>query len=180
MFYETGFANTNVGGKFYWYDMFTAIDKFINESFEVQTPKSKVDILDSADKVIKDHDWLVNSRPPSITDNEVSIQRRPSAFAPFRGIGTVKFTFSQNLEETNIKCDIYPYNNSFSYVIILGVGLMTIWTLLGLLFSTNNKNSLLILGLGWIVAIFLTYISVLTNKKSLRDYSTTIIKELTK
>jgi len=160
--------------------MFTIINNYINESFEVQTPKAKDDILHSADKVIRGYDWLVNSKPPSITDNQVSIQRRPSAFAPFRGIGTIKLTISQNLEKTSIKCDIYPYDNSFPYIIIFGIGLMTTWTVGDLLISTNNKNSLLILGLGWTAAIFLTYISVLTNKKRLRDYSTTIIKELTK
>jgi hypothetical protein len=160
--------------------MFTTINEYINESFEVQTPKTKGDILDSADKVIKDHDWLVNSKPPLITDNQVSIQRRPSAFAPFRGIGTVKLTISQNLENTNIKCDIYPYDNYFPYIIILGIGLLTTWTVGGLLISTNHKNLLLILGLGWTAAILFTYISLLTNKKKLKNYSTSIIKELTK
>ena len=159
--------------------MFTTINKYINESFEVQTPKTKGDILDSADKVIRDYDWIVTSEAPLIRDNEVTIHRKPSAFAPFRPIGMVRFTVSQNLEKTNIKCDIYPYNNSFPYIIVVGIGLMTIWTVVGLIISTSY-NSLLILGLGWTAAIFLTYISVLTNKKRLRDYSTTIIKELTK
>jgi|GEM_PF-5925225 len=159
--------------------MFATINKYVNGSFEVQTPKTRRDILNSADKVIRDHDWLVTSKPPLITDNEVRIQRAPSAFAPFRGIGTVKFIVSQNLEKTNIKCDIYPYNNSFPYIIVLGIGLMTTWTFAGLLISTS-KNSFLVLGLGWVLAIVSTYASMLTNKRRLKDYATTIIGKLVK
>jgi hypothetical protein len=160
--------------------MFTTINNYINDSFEVLTTKSKSYILDSADKVIRDPDWLGRSKPPTITDNEISIQRIPTAFNPFKGIGTVRLTISPDSENTKIKCDIYPWNNSFSDIIIVGVGLMTAWTFAGLIIVSTNWDSLVIIGLCWILAIFFTYISVLTNKKILRDYSKTIIKELTK
>lgn len=161
--------------------MFTKIDRYVNESFEILTSKRRDEILDSANKLTSDYDRYNKSKFVVITNNQINIQSRPSTLAPFRGVGKIKLTISQNLDKTIIKCDIYPFSNSFSYIIILGLILMTIWTLVGLLISTKmNSNSWIILGVGWVGAFALTYNSLIANKKRLRNYSKGIIEKLTK
>ena len=157
--------------------MLQIINKYLNENFEIQTSQSMDSILKSVDKVVREYDWVIKSRPPIITENEIQIQRTPSTFAPFRGLGTIKLTLSGNSGQTNIKCDIYPYNNSFLYILMLGIGLMGIWTLVGLFISTS-MDTLLVLGIAWTGAIITTTISVLINKRKLKYYSKGILKAL--
>ena len=158
--------------------MLTSINQKISEHFEIISDKSMKIIMESADKKIRDFDGILQGKPPIITDGRIEINRSPLVFTAFRGIGTIVFSFSENKNQTSMTCEIFPYNNSFHLILLIGIVLLSLWTTAGIIFW--NQNSIIILSCGWIIAIVGTYISLVLNKHRLRKYSREIAKELLK
>ncbi len=166
--------------------MFKRINDKINLSFETEVTRRTDDIITSLKEKAKGHKWYSFIVPGQIdykefkfSNNEIEIRRMPNTFWPFRAFGKIKLTFSETSPtKTRVKCEVMTGNNLVPF-------LMTIQTLVILLWSTgwvifgSRLDSLTRFGTPIGVLIVFNGISVIkfmSDRRSLIDYSDTIIK----
>ena len=123
----------------------------------------------------------IDYREFTFWDNKIEIRRMPNTFWPFRAFGKINLTFIEaSPTKTKVKCEVITGNNLVPYF-------MTIQTLVVLLWSTAwallgwRLDSLTRFGTPIGVLIVCTGISVfkiMSDRRSLIDYSDTIIRSI--
>lgn len=86
----------------------------LTKQYEIETSKSKEAILSDQYKKIelqKKNKFisfdLINYSSFKLHDDQ--IEKWPSMFNPFRGIGTIHFNFDKSIKGTTIRCTLEPY-----------------------------------------------------------------------
>lgn len=166
--------------------MFKKINDRINLSFETEVTKRTDDIITSLKEKAKGHKWYSFLIPGQIdykefrfSDNEIEIRRMPNTFWPFRAFGKIKLTFSETSPtKTKVKCEVMTGNNSVPFLMTIQTIILLLWSTAWVLFGWR-LDSLTRFGTPIVVLIVLNGISVfkiMSDRRSLIDYSDTIIK----
>jgi hypothetical protein len=157
----------------------------ITEEFQVETNKSKQEILQRISDGKQNQNWTdylvptyVNYKSINILDKGFETVRMPSMINPFRPYGKIMIDIEENKDKTNLKFKILPYDGLLPIVVGLLIGFLTLWTGLILLFSTDLKVLLMIIP-AWTIFGLIIYLGLVYTKRGLKDYSQILIRELT-
>lgn len=154
------------------------INNHVNESFEVDTFKSRASILFEARSIIESYDSFSKSIVTIEKDNIV-IVRSPNTLAPFSGLGKVVLSFKEFQNWTTIKCEISPYQNATPIILFFTITAMTMWSVIGLLIS-RSTTSLMVIFSGWIIATGAIVLWIMQSKFLLKRYSKKVVEGLLK
>lgn len=166
--------------------MFKRINDKINLSYETEVTKGTDDIMTSLKEKAKGHKWYSFLIPGQIDykefkflDNEIEIRRTPNTFWPFRAFGKIKLTFLEaSPTKTKVKCEVMTGNNLVPLLLTIQTVILLGWSTLWVLFGWR-LDALTRFGIPVAVLIVFNGISVfkiLSDRRSLIDYSDTIIK----
>jgi hypothetical protein len=166
--------------------MFKNITDKINFSFETDVTKGTHDIMTSIKEKAQGHKWYSFLTPGQIDykefkffDNEIEIRRTPSTFWPFRALGKIKLTFCEiNPTETKVKCEVKTWNNSALVLMTIQTGVILLWSIFWVLLGWRLD---LLTRFGTPVGVLILFngisvIKIMTDRRSLIDYSHTLIK----
>jgi hypothetical protein len=156
--------------------MFKWINNYVNESFDMDTFKSKNSILSGAKSIIEGCDFFDKSEP-LISDGRIEINRMPGTLNPFGGLGKIVIVFNEYQNWTTLRCETFPYNNAVPTILNLALGTMILWSMIGLLLSWSIWSLVVILS-GWLIAGSSCFLSIWNSKITLRRYATRIVDKL--
>ena len=166
--------------------MFKKINDKINLSFETEVTKGTEDIMTSLKERAKGHKWYSFLVPGQIDfkefkflDNEIEIRRMPNTFWPFRAFGKIKLTFFESSPtKTKVKCEVMTGNNLVPLLLTIQTVIILMWSAFWVLLGWR-LNLLTRFGVPIGVLIVFNGISVIkimSDRRSLIDYSDTIMK----
>lgn len=166
--------------------MFKKINEKINLSFETEVTKGTEDIMTSLREKAKGHKWYsflipgqVDYKEFKFLDKEIEIRRMPNTFWPFRAFGKIKLTFNETSpKRTKVKCEVMTGNNLVPFLMTIQTLILLLWSAAWVLFGWR-LDVLTRFGVPLGVLIIFNGISVikiLSDRRSLIDYSDTIMK----
>ncbi|HEV8515712.1 MAG TPA: hypothetical protein VGQ59_20660, partial [Cyclobacteriaceae bacterium] len=130
--------------------MFQQLNDKINTSYETEIRNKSTIVLKMIEDKVKSYKWYspffessIDFSEFKISENTIEILRCPKVFWPFRSYGRIRLTLIDNdgLRLTEVKCAIFPGDNSIPYILLIGL----VISLLGFI-----PFFLLIRNLGWI------------------------------
>jgi hypothetical protein len=165
--------------------MFQKFNEIINTSYDTVVPRGTGELIGILTTKKNDAKWFSSFIPSRIDFKEIKVNgdmieilRMPGPFSPFRAHGKIRLHFHETVknDETKIRCEIYPGNNTMPYLIvyqILTTGLLAIlFLIMGKDFTTKVIGALLVV----IVPGLISYLKYKSSRRDLIDYSRVIIK----
>lgn len=160
----------------------------LTKHYEISTNKSKEailsDIYRNAESQKRSNTLLsfdlVDYRSFKVENGQIEIERLPSMFNPFRGIGTIYFHLESSIRGTTIKCVLEPYSK-FSIMATFGClfCFLVLMTAI-ILFSINGNYAQVFFFIlfMWSISLGFPYLMARVNRKGLEEYSKTILNDL--
>jgi hypothetical protein len=166
--------------------MFKRINSKINLSFETEVTKGTDDIICSLREKAKRHKWYsflipgdVDYKEFKFSNREIEIRRMPNTFWPFRAFGKIKLTFIETSPtKTKVKCEVMTGNNLVPLLMTIQTVILLLWSAGWVVFGWR-LDGLTRFGTPIAVLVVFNGISVykiMSDRRSLIDYSDTIIK----
>jgi hypothetical protein len=157
----------------------------LTKSYEIETTNSIESIFHEIRRKQQYQDkngsfWdLVDYRAFNLTINRIEIQRNPSMFNPFRGLGIIVFELKEHDGGTTVKYSIDPVSwRLYAMLLMLGLFLLMLTTLMLL----NADGSYLSVAGGilfmWTFGLGMIYFSWRLNLFRLQNYAISILKDL--
>lgn len=161
----------------------------LTKHYEISTDKSKEAILSDINRKVESQKGnntlfsfdLVDYSSFKIQNDHIEIERQPSMFNPFRGIGTIYFHLDKSIKgTTTIKCILEPYSK-FSLMATFGClfCFLVLMTAI-ILFSINGNYAQVFFFIlfMWSISLGFPYLMTRVNRKALEEHSRTILNDL--
>jgi hypothetical protein len=160
----------------------------LTKHYEISTNKSKEAILLDINRKVESQKrnntlfsfYLVDYSSFKVQNDQVEIERQPSMFNPFRGIGTIYFNLEKSIKGTTIKCILEPYSK-FSLIATFGCLFCFLMLLTVILFFFINENYAQVfffILFMWTISLSFPYLMARVNRSALEEYSRTVLSDL--
>ena len=160
----------------------------LTKHYEISTNKSKEAILSDINRKVESQKGnntlfsfeLVDYSSFKVQNDQIKIERQPSMFNPFRGVGTIYFNLEKSIGGTTIKCILEPYSKLSIMATFgcLACFLMLMTTIIIFSISGNYAQVFFFILFMWTISLGFPYLMARVNRSALEEYSKTILNDL--